>query len=62
MIDQFTLQQRVIRANVLSNNANMQRFQGNPGDYEWGREGLDAIVTQSLNQMNTYGSKILKCK
>ncbi|XP_014253516.1 E3 ubiquitin-protein ligase RNF126-B isoform X2 [Cimex lectularius] len=28
---------------------------GNPGDYAWGREGLDAIVTQLLNQMDTTG-------
>lgn len=27
----------------------------NPGDYAWGREGLDAIVTQLLNQMDTTG-------
>ncbi|CAG9836400.1 unnamed protein product [Diabrotica balteata] len=33
--------------------ANMQLFLGNPGDYAWGREGLDAIVTQLLNQMDT---------
>ncbi|KAI4460003.1 e3 ubiquitin-protein ligase praja [Holotrichia oblita] len=34
---------------------NMQVFLGNPGDYAWGREGLDAIVTQLLNQMDTSG-------
>lgn len=34
---------------------NMQLFLGNPGDYAWGREGLDAIVTQLLNQMDTSG-------
>ena len=28
---------------------------GNPGDYAWGREGLAAIVTQLLNQMDTAG-------
>lgn len=28
---------------------------GNPGDYAWGREGLDAIVTQLLNQMDSSG-------
>uniref|UniRef100_A0A8D8XRK3 RING-type E3 ubiquitin transferase n=2 Tax=Cacopsylla melanoneura TaxID=428564 RepID=A0A8D8XRK3_9HEMI len=28
---------------------------GNPGDYAWGREGLDAIVTQLLNQMDGSG-------
>lgn len=30
-------------------------FLGNPGDYAWGREGLDAIVTQLLNQMDGTG-------
>ncbi|XP_019875517.1 E3 ubiquitin-protein ligase Iruka [Aethina tumida] len=35
--------------------ANMQLFLGNPGDYAWGREGLDAIVTQLLNQMDSTG-------
>jgi E3 ubiquitin-protein ligase RNF115/126 len=34
---------------------NMQLFLGNPGDYAWGREGLDAIVTQLLNQMDSTG-------
>ncbi|CAG9861146.1 unnamed protein product [Phyllotreta striolata] len=34
---------------------NMQLFLGNPGDYAWGREGLDAIVTQLLNQMESTG-------
>ncbi|XP_065221274.1 uncharacterized protein LOC135846227 [Planococcus citri] len=28
---------------------------GNPGDYAWGREGLDTIVTQLLNQMDSSG-------
>jgi len=28
---------------------------GNPGDYVWGRDGLDAIVTQLLNQMDGTG-------
>ena len=27
----------------------------NPGDYAWGREGLDTIVTQLLNQMDSSG-------
>lgn len=35
---------------------NMQLFLGNPGDYAWGREGLDAIVTQLLNQMDSTGN------
>lgn len=30
-------------------------FMGNPGDYAWGREGIDTIVTQLLNQMDTAG-------
>ncbi|XP_071644080.1 E3 ubiquitin-protein ligase Iruka isoform X4 [Temnothorax longispinosus] len=30
-------------------------FLGNPGDYVWGRDGLDAIVTQLLNQMDGTG-------
>jgi len=28
---------------------------GNPGDYAWGRGGLDAIITQLLNQMDGAG-------
>lgn len=39
----------------MGGNGNMQLFLGNPGDYAWGREGLDAIVTQLLNQMDTTG-------
>lgn len=30
-------------------------FMGNPADYAWGREGLDTIVTQLLNQMDNTG-------
>lgn len=30
-------------------------FMGNPGDYAWGREGIDTIVTQLLNQMDNSG-------
>ncbi|XP_015123349.1 E3 ubiquitin-protein ligase RNF126 [Diachasma alloeum] len=30
-------------------------FLGNPGDYVWGRDGLDSIVTQLLNQMDGSG-------
>ncbi|XP_049300828.1 E3 ubiquitin-protein ligase Iruka isoform X1 [Anopheles funestus] len=30
-------------------------FMGNPGDYAWGREGIDTIVTQLLNQMDNTG-------
>jgi len=39
---------------------NMQVFLGNPGDYAWGREGFDAIVTQLLNQMETSGKVTAK--
>ena len=28
---------------------------GNPGDYAWGRGGLDTIVTQLMNQMEGSG-------
>ncbi|XP_018365680.1 PREDICTED: E3 ubiquitin-protein ligase RNF115 isoform X1 [Trachymyrmex cornetzi] len=34
---------------------NVRLFLGNPGDYVWGRDGLDAIVTQLLNQMDGTG-------
>lgn len=30
-------------------------FLGNPGDYVWGQDGLDAIVTQLLNQIDGTG-------
>lgn len=30
-------------------------FMGNPGDYAWGREGLDTVITQMLNQMENAG-------
>jgi hypothetical protein len=33
----------------------MAPLYGNPGDYAWGRGGLDAIVTQLLNQMDGTG-------
>ncbi|XP_059478861.1 E3 ubiquitin-protein ligase Iruka [Neocloeon triangulifer] len=36
-------------------NRGVRFFVGNPGDYAWGREGLDAIVTQLLNQMDGTG-------
>ncbi|XP_066583701.1 E3 ubiquitin-protein ligase RNF115 isoform X3 [Prorops nasuta] len=35
--------------------SNVRVFLRNPGDYIWGRDGLDAIVTQLLNQMDTTG-------
>ena len=31
-------------------------FMGNPNDYAWGREGLDTIVSQLLNQMDNSGN------
>lgn len=34
---------------------NMQVILGNPADYAWGRGGLDAIVTELLNQLDTSG-------
>ncbi|KAH8278961.1 hypothetical protein KR018_011780 [Drosophila ironensis] len=40
--------------NLSGGNSHMF-FMGNPGDYAWGREGLDTIVTQMLNQMETAG-------
>lgn len=30
-------------------------FLGNPGDYVWGRDGLDTIVTELLNQLDGSG-------
>jgi len=37
----------------------MQMY-GNPGDYAWGRGGLDGIVTQLLNQLDGTGPAPLK--
>ncbi|XP_071867734.1 E3 ubiquitin-protein ligase Iruka isoform X2 [Bombus fervidus] len=34
---------------------NIRLFLGNPGDYVWGQDGLDAIVTQLLNQIDGTG-------
>ncbi|XP_029043057.1 E3 ubiquitin-protein ligase Iruka-like isoform X1 [Osmia bicornis bicornis] len=34
---------------------NIRLFLGNPGDYVWGQDGLDAIVTQLLNQLDGTG-------
>ncbi|XP_017752128.1 PREDICTED: E3 ubiquitin-protein ligase RNF126-A isoform X2 [Eufriesea mexicana] len=34
---------------------NIRLFLGNPGDYVWSQDGLDAIVTQLLNQMDGTG-------
>ncbi|KAK9880252.1 hypothetical protein WA026_010128 [Henosepilachna vigintioctopunctata] len=39
----------------FANSGNMHLFLGNPGDYAWGREGLDTIITQLLNQMDSTG-------
>ena len=46
----------------LSGSFNPLPFQmyGNPGDYAWGRGGLDVIVTQLLNQMDGTGPPPLK--
>lgn len=33
---------------------------GNPGDYAWGRGGIDAIVTQLMNQMEEAGPPPMK--
>lgn len=50
------LQDFIVNLGVgVNQEGNMQLFLGNPGDYAWGREGLDAIVTQLLNQMDTTG-------
>lgn len=42
-------------ASSSENAATPMFFLGNPGDYAWGREGLDSIVTQLLNQMDNAG-------
>ncbi|CAL7945431.1 unnamed protein product [Xylocopa violacea] len=34
---------------------NIRLFLGNPGDYVWGQDGLDSIVTHLLNQMDGTG-------
>ncbi|XP_043261118.1 uncharacterized protein LOC122402417 isoform X2 [Colletes gigas] len=34
---------------------NIRLFLGNPGDYVWGQNGLDTIVTQMLNQLDGAG-------
>lgn len=38
-----------------SQSPNQMFFMGNPGDYAWGREGLDSVITQMLNQMENSG-------
>ncbi|XP_045468005.1 E3 ubiquitin-protein ligase Iruka [Harmonia axyridis] len=40
---------------IINLGGNMQFFLGNPGDYAWGREGLDSIITHLLNQMDSAG-------
>ncbi|KAI1301179.1 E3 ubiquitin-protein ligase [Halotydeus destructor] len=32
-----------------------QMLHGNPGDYAWGQSGLDAVITQLLNQLDSTG-------
>jgi E3 ubiquitin-protein ligase RNF115/126 len=34
----------------------MFQLHGNPGDYAWGADGLDAIVSQLLNQLEGAGA------
>jgi len=45
------------RFHFISQGGGPPNFQlhGNPGDYAWGRGGLDAIITQLLNQMDGAG-------
>ena len=45
------------RFHFIGPGAEGERLQlhGNPGDYAWGRGGLDAIITQLLNQMDGAG-------
>ena len=35
---------------------NMFQIHGNPGDYAWGSGGLDAIISQLLNQLDSSGA------
>ena len=35
---------------------NMFQIHGNPGDYAWGSGGLDAIISQLLNQLDGSGA------
>lgn len=45
-----------IAGGAVGNGANGPMFfMGNPGDYAWGREGLDTVITQMLNQMENSG-------
>ncbi|XP_031621314.1 E3 ubiquitin-protein ligase Iruka [Contarinia nasturtii] len=41
--------------NVAGGGSQPMFFMGNPGDYAWGREGLDSVITQMLNQMENSG-------
>merc|ERR1719192_3221656 len=43
-----------VPGNQISGDSGIQ-IHGNPGDYAWGRGGLDAIITQLLNQMDGAG-------
>lgn len=44
-----------IRQGGQNQTPNQMFFMGNPGDYAWGREGLDSVITQMLNQMENSG-------
>ena len=35
---------------------NMFQIHGNPGDYAWGSGGLDAVISQLLNQLDSSGA------
>lgn len=40
---------------IFINDFSSRFLLGNPGDYVWGREGLDSIVSQLLNQIDGAG-------
>lgn len=40
---------------MLINDFSSRFLLGNPGDYVWGRDGLDSIVSQLLNQIDGAG-------
>lgn len=46
---------RISGGNSLNTTGAPMWFIGNPADYAWGREGLDAIVTTLLNQLDGSG-------
>ena len=35
---------------------NMFQIHGNPGDYAWGSGGLDTVISQLLNQLDSSGA------